>query len=202
VSRFTPRATRVLTPTDGGKPAAASGQKSSNSRNSCSTSCCTQCHFDIEPFLGLTARAVFFCWLFASVVRTDARPPHCPLRHPAPPNGSHASRHSLDQAKPCGVTDVAFHKQRAQRCRMREIDPEAELQNFTPSVVAALPVTNGVIRCSAAKILTGLRKTLLNPRSGSWVIAVRAESADQHGMDTSLPVFSPHPAGEQPSVEE
>jgi len=39
-----------LTRTDGGKLAAASGQKSSSFRSSCSTSCCTQCHFDIEPF--------------------------------------------------------------------------------------------------------------------------------------------------------
>src|ERR1700681_130901 len=53
VSRFNPRATQVLTPTDGGKLAVASGQKSSSSKNSCSTSCCTQCHFDIEPFLGM-----------------------------------------------------------------------------------------------------------------------------------------------------
>jgi hypothetical protein len=44
-SRFNPRATQILTPTDGGKLAAASGQKSSSSRNSCSRSCCTQCHF-------------------------------------------------------------------------------------------------------------------------------------------------------------
>jgi hypothetical protein len=41
-----------------------------------------------------------------------------------------------------------------------------------------------------------------DPKSGSWIIAVRAESADQWGMDTSLPTLSPHPAGEQPSVEE
>ena len=37
----------------------------SSSRNSCSTSCCTQCHFDIEPFLGVTARAVFSAGSFA-----------------------------------------------------------------------------------------------------------------------------------------
>jgi hypothetical protein len=43
---------------------------------------------------------------------------------------------------------------------------------------------------------------ILKPKSGSWVIAVRAESAEQEGMDTSLPVLSPHPEGEQPSVEE
>jgi hypothetical protein len=46
MSRFEPRATQALTRIDGGKLAAASGQKSSNSRNSCSTLCCTQCHFD------------------------------------------------------------------------------------------------------------------------------------------------------------
>ena len=40
-----------------------------------------------------------------------------------------------------------------------------------------------------------------DPKSGSWVIAVRAESAEQEEMDTSLPAFSSHPVGEQPSVE-
>jgi hypothetical protein len=50
MSRFEPRATQVLTPIDGGKLAAASGQKSLNSRNSCSTSCCTQCQLDIKRF--------------------------------------------------------------------------------------------------------------------------------------------------------
>jgi NAD(P)-dependent dehydrogenase (short-subunit alcohol dehydrogenase family) len=38
MSQFKPRATQVLTLIDGGTLAAASGQKSSNSRNSCSTS--------------------------------------------------------------------------------------------------------------------------------------------------------------------
>jgi NAD(P)-dependent dehydrogenase (short-subunit alcohol dehydrogenase family) len=38
MSQFKPRATQVLTRIDGGTLAAASGQKSSNSRNSCSTS--------------------------------------------------------------------------------------------------------------------------------------------------------------------
>ena len=45
--RFDRRATQVLIPTDGGKLAAASAQKSSSSRNSCSTSCCIQFPFDI-----------------------------------------------------------------------------------------------------------------------------------------------------------
>jgi hypothetical protein len=53
VSRFNPRATQVLTRTDGGKRAAASGQKSLSSRSSCSRSFCIQCHFDIEPFEGM-----------------------------------------------------------------------------------------------------------------------------------------------------
>jgi hypothetical protein len=73
VSRFNPRATQVLTPTDGGKLAAASGQKSSSSRNSCSTSCCTQCHFDIDPFLGIT-RVAFSADSFASLVRAEEEP--------------------------------------------------------------------------------------------------------------------------------
>ena len=58
----------------------------------------------------------------------------------------------------------------------------------------------------AARKLLPVRSCLARhsnePKSGSWVIAVRAESAEQQGMDTSLPVLSPHPAGEQPSVEE
>jgi hypothetical protein len=37
----------ILTQTDGGKLATASGQKSSNSRSSCWKSFCTHCHFDI-----------------------------------------------------------------------------------------------------------------------------------------------------------
>jgi hypothetical protein len=53
VSRFNPRATQVLTRTAGGKLAAASGQKSSSSRSSCSMPFCTQCHFDIEPSEGM-----------------------------------------------------------------------------------------------------------------------------------------------------
>src|SRR5215469_16769055 len=74
VSLFNPRATQILTPTDGGKLAAVSGQKSSSSRNSCSTSCCTQCHFDIEPFLRVTTHAVFSAGSFASVVRAEGEP--------------------------------------------------------------------------------------------------------------------------------
>src|SRR5215468_7283015 len=45
----------------------------------------------------------------------DARPPHRPLRHPAPADGGrrrYASRDNLDQAKARGASDVAFHKKR------------------------------------------------------------------------------------------
>src|SRR5271155_758919 len=45
-----PRATQVLPPIDGGKLAAVFGQKSLNSRNCWSTSRCTHCHFNVEPF--------------------------------------------------------------------------------------------------------------------------------------------------------
>jgi UDP-glucose 4-epimerase len=50
MSRLKLGSTQVLILIDGGKLAAASGQKSLNSRNYCSTSFCNQCHFDIEPF--------------------------------------------------------------------------------------------------------------------------------------------------------
>jgi hypothetical protein len=53
VLRFNLRATQVLTRTDGGKLAAASGQKSSSSKNSCSRPFCTQCRFDIGPSEGM-----------------------------------------------------------------------------------------------------------------------------------------------------
>ncbi len=53
VSRFNPRATQALTRTDGGKLTAASGQKWSSSKNSCSTLFCIQCHFD--PMEGHTS---------------------------------------------------------------------------------------------------------------------------------------------------
>ncbi len=53
MSRFNLRTTQVLTRTDGGKLAAASGQKASSSRSSCSRPFCTQCHFDIEPSEGM-----------------------------------------------------------------------------------------------------------------------------------------------------
>ena len=43
-------------------------------RKSCLTSCCTQCHFDIEPFLGVTARAVFSASSFAFRVSVMRRP--------------------------------------------------------------------------------------------------------------------------------
>ncbi len=52
MSRFKQRATQLLTPIDGGKLAVASGQKSLNSRNSCSMSCCTQCHSTPPPVPG------------------------------------------------------------------------------------------------------------------------------------------------------
>ena len=45
----------ILTPTDGGKLATALGQQSSRSRSSYSRSFCTQCHFDIKPFEGISA---------------------------------------------------------------------------------------------------------------------------------------------------
>src|SRR5262249_52895764 len=51
VSRFNPRATQILIPIDGGKLAVMSGQKSSSSKNSWSTSCCIQCHFDTGPMV-------------------------------------------------------------------------------------------------------------------------------------------------------
>ena len=54
MSRFNPRATQVLTRTDGGKLEAVSGRKLSNSRSSCSTSYCTPCHFDSTPFKGIS----------------------------------------------------------------------------------------------------------------------------------------------------
>src|SRR5262249_28621743 len=56
VSRFDPSATQVLTRTDGGRLAVASGQKSSSSRSSCSRSFCTQYHFDYEEGARLTTR--------------------------------------------------------------------------------------------------------------------------------------------------
>jgi hypothetical protein len=52
----------------------AFGQKSSSSRNSYSTSCCTQCHFDIQPLLGVAARAVFSADFFASLMRAEEEP--------------------------------------------------------------------------------------------------------------------------------
>src|SRR5271167_156458 len=94
VSRFNPRDTQVLTPTDGGKLAAASGQKSSSSRNSCSTSCCTRCHFDIEPFLGVTARAAFSAGSLASVVRAEEEPEKA--WHP---HGGDACEHGVFRAR-------------------------------------------------------------------------------------------------------